>query len=138
MYGSSYKFAVTPLELCSREEITEEALKFYPTLEEVWKDEVRRRTIFQMKSYVLQTDTDVAKVEVPTSWWQAFKYHNQKKWWMRWFVKKKPVKMETLKFPVIFPFANMKLPEGMGRMVLLAENKDPFFDHVSFGEKTIN
>jgi len=132
MYGSNYKFQLDQLEVVSQASVTERALESYLFHESVWKEEQRGLLKMQLKTYVLKTDTDKAKIEVPTSWWQAFRFASKDKWWMKWSLKRWPVEMGTLEFPVIFPFSNMRMPEGLGRMVLLAEQTGGLHDHVFF------
>jgi hypothetical protein len=35
--------------------------------------------------------------QVPATWWEAFKEHYCKRWWMRWYVLKHPVQKRVLK-----------------------------------------
>lgn len=57
-------------------------------------DEVGRRLLARLKTWVAQSRDDYADVVFrrPTTWWQHFKQTYADRWFMRWFVRLWPVR----------------------------------------------
>lgn len=64
------------------------------------------------------------KFEAPATWWQHFKHRYRFTWWLRWYVKRREVRMRTAtrtgtaRFDIeryrAFPEASIEFPKWMG------------------------
>lgn len=111
---------------------------------EIWQDEILRGLLVRLSAYVQAerlppheaTDTATLTVQVPSSWWQHFKYQYQSKWFMRSLVRRKPVKFNDKTATAVltarwenlatYPMSNFVTPldEGtFGRAVIVSTLK---------------
>lgn len=56
---------------------------------EMHRDEILRRTVYELSAYFYKVDGE--PVKIPVDWWQHFK----QRWYPHWALKRWPVKMYT-------------------------------------------
>lgn len=71
---------------------------------EMWANPLADHLVFAVRTHVLaerlppvrETATETVAVEVPATWWQAFKAEHGRRWWLRRHVRRHPVRHRTI------------------------------------------
>ena len=67
-------------------------------------DHLTGQMVFELRSCVLAEKLPPEEItrseEVPASWWQHFKADHGRRLWLRWLVRRRPVRTETLSLTV--------------------------------------
>jgi hypothetical protein len=98
---------------------------------DVWKeiDGARRRAIVDLRTEVLARRVGQEEVtfhlDVPATWWDAFKAEQGERWLGRWWMRRHPARMTRVEHRVTFerwfkyPHADVPVPDPvLGRAVL--------------------
>lgn len=101
-------------------------------LEQHWADDIRRM-VYQLTALLLAEKLPPERVEgrktitvdVPTSWWQHFKFQYEQTWWLGWFVRRHPARWLPIPFRFgvsvsleryrIYPEAKIAYCDELGR-----------------------
>lgn len=85
-------------------------------LEQYLADSIAVRISTDVYGEKLQPETAAATRSVPATWWQHYRFAHRSAWWLRWHVKRWPIRTSQITLTatwdnwVMYPWAQLRFP----------------------------